>query len=47
VLIATLGAMQQVGLPKLAGNREHMPPRRRAPWAGRGQRRPHEMRRSS
>ena len=36
VLIATLGAMQQVGLPKLAGNREHMP--EITGWAGRAER---------
>src|SRR5262249_17916846 len=36
VVIATLGAMQQVGLPKLAGNREHMP--EITGWAGRAER---------
>lgn len=36
VLIATLGATQQVGLPKLAGNREHMP--EISGWAGRAER---------
>jgi uncharacterized MAPEG superfamily protein len=36
VLIAALGAMQQVGLPKLAGNREHMP--EITGWAGRAER---------
>jgi uncharacterized MAPEG superfamily protein len=36
VLIAALGAMQQVGLPKLAGNREHMP--EITGWAGRAAR---------
>ena len=41
VLIATLGAMQQVGLPKLAGNREDMP--ELTGWAGRAQRAHHNM----
>ena len=36
VVVATLGAMQQVGLPKLAGNREHMP--EMEGWAGRAER---------
>jgi uncharacterized MAPEG superfamily protein len=36
VLIAALGATQQVGLPKLAGNREHMP--EITGWAGRAER---------
>jgi len=36
MLIAVLGAMLQVGLPKLAGNREGMPPL--TGWAGRAQR---------
>jgi uncharacterized MAPEG superfamily protein len=36
VVIATLGATQQVGLPKLAGNREHMP--EITGWAGRAER---------
>jgi uncharacterized MAPEG superfamily protein len=36
VVIATLGAMQQVGLPKLAGNRENMP--EMEGWAGRAER---------
>jgi uncharacterized MAPEG superfamily protein len=36
VVLATLGAMQQVGLPKLAGNREHMP--ELEGWAGRAER---------
>jgi uncharacterized MAPEG superfamily protein len=36
VVIATLGAMQQVGLPKLAGNRETMP--EMPGWAGRAER---------
>jgi uncharacterized MAPEG superfamily protein len=36
VVLATLGAMQQVGLPKLAGNREHMP--ELEGWAGRVER---------
>ena len=36
VVLATLGAMQQVGLPKLAGNRENMP--EIGGWAGRAER---------
>jgi uncharacterized MAPEG superfamily protein len=36
VVIAALGAMQQVGLPKLAGNREHMP--EILGWGGRAER---------
>jgi uncharacterized MAPEG superfamily protein len=36
VVLATLGAMQQVGLPKLAGNRENMP--EIEGWAGRAER---------
>ena len=36
VLIAVSGATMQVGLPKLAGNREHMPELKG--WAGRAQR---------
>ena len=36
VVIATLGAMQQVGLPKLAANRENMP--EMPGWAGRAER---------
>ena len=36
VVLATLGAMQQVGLPKLAGNRDHMP--EIEGWAGRAER---------
>jgi len=36
VVVATFGAMQQVGLPKLAGNRENMP--EIAGWAGRAER---------
>jgi len=36
VVVATLGAMQQVGLPKLAGNRENMP--ELEGWAGRAER---------
>jgi uncharacterized MAPEG superfamily protein len=36
VVVATLGAMQQVGLPKLAGNRENMP--EIEGWAGRAER---------
>lgn len=36
VVVATLGAMQQVGLPKLVGNREHMP--ELEGWAGRAER---------
>jgi uncharacterized MAPEG superfamily protein len=36
VVLATIGAMQQVGLPKLAGNREHMP--ELEGWAGRAER---------
>jgi uncharacterized MAPEG superfamily protein len=36
MLIAVLGAMSEVGLPKLAGNREDMP--RFAGWAGRATR---------
>jgi uncharacterized MAPEG superfamily protein len=36
VLIATIGAMLQVGLPKLAGNREAMP--EITGWAGRAAR---------
>ena len=36
VLIATLAATQQVGLPKLAGNRDAMP--EMAGWAGRAER---------
>jgi uncharacterized MAPEG superfamily protein len=36
VVVAALGAMQQVGLPKLAGNRENMP--ELEGWAGRAER---------
>jgi uncharacterized MAPEG superfamily protein len=36
VVVATLGAMQQVGLRKLAGNRENMP--ELEGWAGRAER---------
>jgi len=36
VLIAAMGANQQVGLPTLAGNREDMPPM--TGWAGRARR---------
>jgi uncharacterized MAPEG superfamily protein len=36
VVLATLGAMQQVGLPKLVGNRENMP--EIEGWAGRAER---------
>ena len=36
MLVAVLGAMSEVGLPKLAGNREDMP--RFAGWAGRATR---------
>ncbi len=36
VVVATLGAIQQVGLPKLAGNRENMPELQG--WAGRAER---------
>jgi uncharacterized MAPEG superfamily protein len=36
VVIAVLGATQQLGLPKLAGNREHMP--EVTGWAGRAER---------
>ena len=36
VVVATLGAIQQVGLPKLAGNRENMP--EMPGWAGRAER---------
>jgi uncharacterized MAPEG superfamily protein len=36
VLVATMGRMLQVGLPALAGNREHMPAA--TGWAGRAQR---------
>src|SRR5438477_9020191 len=36
VLIAVSGATMQVGLPKLAGNRDHMPDLQG--WAGRAQR---------
>jgi uncharacterized MAPEG superfamily protein len=36
VVVATLAAIQQVGLPKLAGNRENMPELQG--WAGRAQR---------
>jgi uncharacterized MAPEG superfamily protein len=36
MLVALLGAMSEVGLPKLAGNREDMP--RFAGWAGRATR---------
>jgi uncharacterized MAPEG superfamily protein len=36
VVVATLGATQQVGLPKLAGNRENMP--ELEGWAGRAER---------
>ena len=36
VLVATLGATQQVGLPKLAGNRENLP--EITGWAGRAER---------
>ena len=36
VLIAVLGALQEVGLPKLAGNREVMP--EMMGWAGRAER---------
>jgi uncharacterized MAPEG superfamily protein len=36
VVIAVLGAMQQLGLPKLAGNRDHMP--EITGWAGRAER---------
>ncbi|HEU0060377.1 MAG TPA: MAPEG family protein [Hyphomicrobiaceae bacterium] len=36
VVVATLGAMAQVGLPKLAGNRENMP--EMEGWAGRAER---------
>ena len=35
-LIAALGAQLQVGVPALAGNREHLPPIEG--WAGRAQR---------
>jgi len=41
VVVATLGAMQQVGLPKLAGNRENMP--ELEGWAGRAGRAHHNM----
>jgi len=36
VVVATLGATQQVGLPKLAGNRDNMPELQG--WAGRAER---------
>ncbi|HEX2337753.1 MAG TPA: MAPEG family protein [Hyphomicrobiaceae bacterium] len=36
VLVATLGATQQVGLPTLAGNRENLP--EMTGWAGRAER---------
>lgn len=36
VVVATFGAMAQVGLPKLAGNRENMP--EMEGWAGRAER---------
>jgi uncharacterized MAPEG superfamily protein len=36
VVVATLGAMQQIGLRKLAGNRENMP--ELEGWAGRAER---------
>ena len=36
VLVATLGATQQVGLPTLAGNRENLP--EMPGWAGRAER---------
>jgi uncharacterized MAPEG superfamily protein len=36
VVVATLGATQQVGLPKLAGNRDNMPEMQG--WAGRAER---------
>jgi uncharacterized MAPEG superfamily protein len=36
VVVATLGAMHQVGLPKLAGNRENMPELQG--WGGRAER---------
>lgn len=41
MLVAVLGATQQVGLPKLAGNRDDLPAIES--WAGRAQRAHHNM----